>query len=200
MTPTWKSSPLESCDEEHSSNAALRKKVVFSILGSLAILGVAYYALPQIWYNAQTCYCGKSNDEAIRLGCRYDHLAVDWLPPQCIDQSLTDEFDRSGPGIGGSWPYFEDREGQIVVEDIDEFARRGQDYHTTREWHIAHCLFTWRKQFRATYYGRDMETWNYNEGHINHCLQYIMSNRTSLNAINTLIPGVNRHNREEGLE
>ena len=195
----WKSS-LECREDEKRSTNPLRRRVFLSVLGGLAILSIAYYALPQMWYQNRTCYCGTSNEEAMRLGCRYDHLAVDWLPPHCIDQSLTDEFDRTGPGTGGSWPYFADWEGGIVVEDIDEFARLGKTVYTTKEWHIAHCLFTWRKQFRAAYYGRDMETWNYDEGHINHCLRYIMSNDSSLREIDTRIRGVDRHTQEERLE
>jgi hypothetical protein len=48
------------------------------------------------------CWCGTSDEEAMTMGCRYDHLAVDWLPQSCIDDELVKEFDRSGPGPDGT--------------------------------------------------------------------------------------------------
>jgi hypothetical protein len=154
------------------------------------------------------CWCGETDAQAVEMGCKWDHLAVDWLPAHCTDQELVDEFDVSGPGIGGAWPYYDAvRDGErilavypISTQQTDEFAIQGKDYFTTREWHILHCMFTWRKQFRARQHHRSVEPWNEKEEHIKHCSDYIMETlkgNVSLDAIDTIIPGTNRHVNEK---
>jgi hypothetical protein len=135
------------------------------------------------------------------MGCLYDHLAVDWLPVHCIDAELTAEFDRSGPGPNGSWLYFNDRKGSDIISDreIDNYAVAATSYYTTREWHIAHCIFTWRKEFRSRSTGKILEPWNESEEHIMHCGMYFLDSirfKKELSEIETLIPGKSRHARE----
>ncbi|OIW34634.1 hypothetical protein CONLIGDRAFT_675602 [Coniochaeta ligniaria NRRL 30616] len=136
------------------------------------------------------------------MGCRYDHIAVDWLPPHCIDDELTSEFDGAGPN--GTWPYFK-LEGvsllgasyvPIEANEIEKLAREGRDYYATRSWHVAHCMFTWRKQFRSRFSDGSMEPWNNKEGHIKHCSMYIMDmlqKGQRLDEVDTFIPGKARH-------
>jgi hypothetical protein len=54
-----------------------------------------------------SCRCGESVAEALSLGCKYDSLAVAWLPPHCRDDELTAEFEAQGTGPNGSWTYCE---------------------------------------------------------------------------------------------
>jgi len=141
------------------------------------------------------------------MGCRYDHLAVDWLPQSCIDDELVKEFDRSGPGPDGTWPYFEKEILSpsdvsfipINATEIDTFASEGRDYYATKEWHILHYMFTWRKQFRAGFSGKSVEPWNNKEDHIMHCSNYVLGairmNRR-LDDIETIILGADRHTDE----
>lgn len=152
------------------------------------------------------CWCGSTDAEAMAMGCRYDQIAVDWLPEYCIDNDLVAEFDASGPDANGSWPYFEpitmfgsENETDFVRIDnaeIDSFAREGRGYYATREWHVLHCMFTWRKQFRARFQAEKVEPWNNHEGHIKHCSEYIISAvkwRLEADVVETHILGVNRH-------
>ncbi|KUJ10864.1 uncharacterized protein LY89DRAFT_557517, partial [Mollisia scopiformis] len=120
------------------------------------------------------CWCGTSDAEAIAMGCKYDHLAVDWLPPHCIDEELTAEFDRAGPGPLGAWDYYADRNGTVRLSDtiIDQYAMAATNYYTTVEWHMAHCIYVWRKQFRTKFTGKIVEPWNDKEEHIMHCGGY----------------------------
>lgn len=155
------------------------------------------------------CWCGSTDEQAIAMGCHYDHLAVDWLPDSCIDKDLVDEFDVSGPETDGSWPYFELRDATendgipdfVTVNStgIDELAEAGMVYFATREWHILHCMFTWRKQFRARYDESRVEPWNNHEDHIQHCSDYIMRTVNwglSKDSVDTQVLGRDRHARE----
>ncbi|KAH8897124.1 hypothetical protein GQ53DRAFT_742973 [Thozetella sp. PMI_491] len=63
-----------------------------------------HYAITQDYVDNE-CDCGTSVLEARSLGCLFNALASAWLPPECRDDKLTPEFNRSGPGPGGSWSY-----------------------------------------------------------------------------------------------
>ncbi|EMD60272.1 hypothetical protein COCSADRAFT_30290 [Bipolaris sorokiniana ND90Pr] len=156
------------------------------------------------------CWCGTQNEEVVAMGCIYDHIAVDWLPSHCHDADLVAEFDASGPGTNGMWPYYRIESQGILgrnfipIEDdptttIDTLAQREENYWATTEWHVAHCLFTWRKQIK--FLGQDMkghlmEPWNARETHAKHCSEYIWNvirQGRSLDEITTFIPGNARH-------
>ncbi|RAQ62083.1 hypothetical protein AFCA_012967 [Aspergillus flavus] len=126
------------------------------------------------------CYCGNSTSEAISLGCKFDSLAAAWLPPYCRDDELTAEFERSGPGPNGSWDYFADDYHKIPMT-LEEVAALGDNQSAkvmmTREWHVVHCLFYWRKQFRVRFreaQGGIVEPSFDSETHINHCISVIL--------------------------
>lgn len=159
--------------------------------------------------DAPPCWCGTSNQEAIAMGCIYDHIAVDWLPAHCHDADLVAEFDASGPAPpNGTWPYYRAKSHGMLgtqfapvdtTTAIDALARDGEDYWATVEWHVAHCLFTWRKQVRFEHDGERasvVEPWNSHEAHVRHCDKYIwnvIKNRRPLDEIDTIIPGKSRH-------
>ncbi|CAD0085541.1 unnamed protein product [Aureobasidium mustum] len=67
------------------------------------------------------CDCGSSIKEAEAKGCRFDSLAVSWLPPLCRDDKLLDEFERAGPGPEGAWLYYADSEATKPMT-LDEVA------------------------------------------------------------------------------
>lgn len=119
-----------------------------------------------------SCDCGKSSAEALTLGCKYDSLAAAWLPAHCRDDELTAEFERSGPGVNGSWTYWTDgnHTKEITVEEI---AKAGDDpefrFHMTGHWHIIHCIFYWRKEHRVPLQGKVVEGRSYSEAHSKHC-------------------------------
>lgn len=159
--------------------------------------------------DARPCWCGSTNSEAIDMGCIYDHIAVDWLPPYCHDADLVAEFDASGPN--GTWPYYRNITSTTSGDEfallkpsstIDTLAREGEDYFATVGWHVAHCLFTWRKQLRFQQNGKGrlvVEPWNAKESHAQHCSEYIwnvLRSGRSLEEIGTFIPGKSRHVKE----
>ena len=199
------------CNHRRPTSANKATKFLLFLLVPVNIWGFVDLSLRlSQWRKALTrdanppCWCGTSNEEAIAMGCIYDHIAVDWLPPDCTDRDLVAEFDRSGPGPNGTWPYFvlstvSEKEPQFApldIAQIDTYAAQGTDYFATREWHILHCMFIWRKQLRAGLSGKVVEPWNNHEEHIKHCSSYIVDAiRTNqrLDDIDTWIPGTNRH-------
>jgi hypothetical protein len=89
--------------------------------------------------------------EAKARGCVFTPLALGWLPPQCVDLELSDEFDKLGPLPGGVWPYWADRNGTIPLthEEMGYLGEVDRIFYMTQEWHIKHCMYTWRKYYRS---------------------------------------------------
>lgn len=121
--------------------------IVVAVLACLGLVQIVSWVLQLVEARAELlhapCWCGDSDIDAIAMGCRYDHIAVDWLQPDCIDYDLVQEFDRSGSRPDGTWPYFEAKYDNLTSRysflpldpsDIDVFAREGKNYFTTREW------------------------------------------------------------------
>ncbi|KXS99642.1 hypothetical protein AC578_9939 [Pseudocercospora eumusae] len=120
------------------------------------------------------CFCGETWQEALEMGCRFDELASIWLRPQCIDEELSREFSRSGPGPNGSWPYYynHNETGPEHVVSAAELSMRDDLFavtYTVFEWHIQHCTFYWRKLFRQPMTGVVMEPHFDIEHHVVHC-------------------------------
>ncbi|KAL2206786.1 S-adenosyl-L-methionine-dependent methyltransferase [Sarocladium strictum] len=123
------------------------------------------------------CDCGSSIKEAWKLNCTYDALSAAWLPPWCRDHKLTSEFEHAGPGIDGAWSYFADENGKTELDEnqVAELADSGGTFWVSREWHIAHCLFYWRKYIRMRDTGVIMEARYDEESHVKHCAGLIQN-------------------------
>ncbi|KAE9984657.1 hypothetical protein EG327_004971 [Venturia inaequalis] len=111
--------------------------------------------------------CGNGPEEARALGCSFDVLRTAWLPPFCIDLELTSEFEQAGPN--GSWPYWLDQKGTKPIDASSLPDMWGTKVWTTYGWHVAHCIFTWRKEWRA-FVGKEVHVdGGSGEMHIQHC-------------------------------
>ena len=53
-------------------------------------------------FEPRGCDCGESVAEAISRGCRFDGLAMVWLPEHCRDDELAEEFNTMGDGPNGT--------------------------------------------------------------------------------------------------
>ncbi|KAJ6142705.1 hypothetical protein N7471_002158 [Penicillium samsonianum] len=124
------------------------------------------------------CDCGESVAEAISRGCRFDGLAMAWLPEHCLDDELAEEFNTMGDGSNGTWIYYADRERTIQI-DPNEVAALGDRpevlVHMSVQWHTIHCIFYWRKQFRTRSNGKIVEPRSDSEHHIKHCGEIFLS-------------------------
>ncbi|TVY37678.1 hypothetical protein LOCC1_G008020 [Lachnellula occidentalis] len=119
-------------------------KAVLIAFAFLGIYSVARSALlkPNT-HKPVSCSCGGTTvAEAISRGCVFTPLALGWLPPQCLDMELSDEFDKLGPLAGGEWPYWSDLNGttRITREEMGLLADVGGLFYTTQEWHVMHCM------------------------------------------------------------
>jgi hypothetical protein len=152
---------------------ALVAMVAFSVYGVLDLSIKIYGSVQNPNMGKSLCNCGNSTTEALLLGCKFVPMAAAWLPRACRDDELSFEFDHAGPGPNNSWAYFADKPGTPEL-GLDEVALLadvpGALYFTTREWHIVHCVYYWKKLHRSRSTGVVVEPRYDSEKHIDHCL------------------------------
>jgi len=135
-----------------------------------------------------SCSCGGTTvAEALSRGCVFTPLALGWLPPQCLDMELSDDFDKQGPLPGGEWPYWAELNGttRLTREEMGLLAEVGGFFYTTQEWHVMHCMYTWRKHYRSKFTGVTVERRSNGIDHIHHC-EGIVLDRAPLQKIWTM--------------
>lgn len=125
--------------------------------------------------SAGDVYCGTTIAEALSLGCLYDPLSSAWLPPYCRDDELTDEFNRAGPGADGAWAYYADEQGTrpLALPEVAALGNHLERFWVSRDWHIVHCLFYWRKHVRMRETNAVMEARYDKMHHVEHCQRFI---------------------------
>ena len=172
------------------NSACLRIIYCSVILWNVFLLALTTYAI----YNLRTstrpsysndpgplhldCSCGSNLEEAQSLGCTFDVLSLSWLPAHCRDDELTYEFAHSGPGPNGEWEYWADGNASIsmTIEEVGLLAFQEKGYvFSPLGFHVAHCSYYWRKEYRMRAKGLMMEGRYDKESHIEHCHSVFMS-------------------------
>ena len=119
--------------------------------------------------NSKLLKCGNSTAEAKALGCRYDILLNHWVPSQCWDQEMIDEYQDDD-----SWTAYYDEALTQPIKTIDEMGDRDHYWTSARD-HINHCAMMWKKQFWVMFEDRSaMDSLVAGPGHTDHCAQYLM--------------------------
>jgi hypothetical protein len=110
--------------------------------------------------------CGASTEEAKATGCVFDILAMAWIPPQCHDPKLVDDFRHER-----NWQYWADQDGTIELREDELHLRSGPDQliWASLEWHLIHCNYEWQKMNRAMIVGRRIEPALSDIAHTKHC-------------------------------
>jgi hypothetical protein len=92
--------------------------------------------------------CGSSPSEAKSLGCSFDIFANAWIPVSCYNALVASDSE-----LGTIYPIFWDskhtRPATQADMEVAAFANSRnatsiQYFHTSSEWHVAHCLHLWR--------------------------------------------------------
>ncbi|KAK6222046.1 hypothetical protein QIS74_04301 [Colletotrichum tabaci] len=110
--------------------------------------------------------CGSTSSEARARGCHFDVLSFCWVPEECFDRELTDEFRRAGP-----WVFYTDRNKTASVTE-EEFGADVRPVYLTNRLHKTHCAYNILRFHKALTEGRmvhkeDVLT------HTEHCTQVL---------------------------
>ena len=131
------------------------------------------------------CDCGSNIQEALSKKCIYDSLAAAWLPEYCRDDELTREFDHSGPGVDGAWPYYADANGTIPItkSQVAALGDGERTFWSSRDFHVAHCVFYWEKYVRMRDTGVVMERRFDRVFHTKHCRRLVLQRMPNHNLL-----------------
>lgn len=182
-------------DATRNSKAKFKSGHYLVLLVKSVLIGFAFWGLCNLgqltiskFPKPVSCSCGGTTvAEALSRGCIFTPLALGWLPPQCLDMELSDDFDKQGPLPGGEWPYWAELNGttRLTREEMGLLAEVGGVFYTTQEWHIMHCMYTWRKHYRSKFTGVTVERRSNGIDHIHHC-EGIVLDRAPLQKIWTM--------------
>jgi hypothetical protein len=107
-------------------------------------------------------HCGNTPAEARALGCIFESNNLAWVPPQCYDRELGDEWDAK------QWLYAYGDNKEIVRQDL---VLEGDFDYVFVTWgqHVAHCALMVRKFQRAVFHNWPMDNWTSSIAHTDHC-------------------------------
>lgn len=144
--------------------------VVFGLLEALAFL--LYIHLTSISSN-QTGHpkntpwkhCGNTSEQALMNDCVLDFIAGAWVPHQCYDAELEQEFLNLK-----DWHWYASEGGkdELSIESIRKAGGPDPIYVST-ECHWIHCLYTWKKLHRAKEMRKPIDTHIGAYKHTLHC-------------------------------
>ncbi|PVH91310.1 hypothetical protein DM02DRAFT_546082, partial [Periconia macrospinosa] len=108
--------------------------------------------------------CGSSPEEARSLNCRFELHNFAWVPPECYDTELADEWDRAE-----TWQFSRNDNGTDPITKQE--ALRGDLPEAWVPWgqHLAHCALIWKKYKRSVMFNRPMDNWTSSYMHTAHC-------------------------------
>ena len=196
-------SPLysEGQDEKATNRPPNRRWTYVSILmGAFNVVMLVFITIFSVTYDQNAtfiprkleCDCGDTVVEAKVRDCQFDVLSLSWLPPHCIDAELTAEFNSIGDRSDKQWLFWLDQDWREVLttEEVgmraikstqDPIQMEAKAFYTTWRFHVAHCSYYWRKDFRMRARGWTSEDRYNRESHIQHCHDVFMDDKTNIN-------------------
>ncbi|EKG13613.1 hypothetical protein MPH_09222 [Macrophomina phaseolina MS6] len=146
------------------------------LLSAVAIVAAAQAGYPTISWNDSPLpprqrisfdQCGSTSEEARARGCRFEMHNFAWVPAECYDEELGDEWDSHM-----DWAFSRtannsaDTDAAFVAE-----CRAGNVQEAWVPWyqHMAHCSLIMKKYMRSVMFNRPMDNWTSHWHHGEHC-------------------------------
>ncbi|KAJ9660416.1 hypothetical protein H2198_002534 [Neophaeococcomyces mojaviensis] len=130
--------------------------------------------------------CGQTPSEARARGCHFDVISFCWLPHECYDAELSEEYRKTN-----TLEWFIDPDQQIPLSYDEIMSGEHTGLYVNWEYHITHCTAMWKKIHRAILGdlgSRAIDSYIGRYAHTKHCEQMLLGGREyALEAINTRI-------------
>lgn len=126
-------------------------------------------------------HCGHNATTARERGCHFDIMSMIWIPHECFDPELTEEFAKEK-----SWEWSLNENGTDLITEED--IRKGdiQNGWVRFEYHIMHCLYTWKKVIKQVERGgAPIDGYVSNHDHMEHCSATLLFRSTPAEKWNT---------------
>lgn len=128
--------------------------VVISIFTALCLISgvviLVYQSQRPRNEDKQPGECGASLAGFKANGCVFDPLSYAWMPNRCEDHATSEEFRSWLSDLRrnlGAWPFFTEMSGgsslarNRIASEEDFGNRWGMDVWSSKEEHLAHCMF-----------------------------------------------------------
>jgi hypothetical protein len=122
-------------------------------------------------------HCGRNAKEAKALGCTFELMTVSWVPLECHDDELNQEFRNAR-----DWRFYSDLKGSREIGET-ELSEMTVMAYGTNEFHRMHCGYSWMKIHRALETGRRIDKGLSYYKHTTHCAE--MYKPANMSAVGT---------------
>ena len=124
------------------------------------------------WNYSNPSPCGLSRESAQNAGCLWSAMTFAWYPPACYDKEVEDEF------LGVSdWQWYASDNlsteyklpvGAVLRGDI-------RKAYMNRTFHKMHCLYSFKKLYRAMLGLALSDNYILRSGHMEHCQHFMVA-------------------------
>jgi hypothetical protein len=114
-------------------------------------------------------FCGPNAAAATAKGCHLDMISFTWLPHECYDAELSAEFMSLN-----NWTWALDANGTTLVPYDEVAVGNITNGWVTWEYHLTHCLYTWKKLVRHLERGGAMDWYVMSFDHTRHCSKLLL--------------------------
>ncbi|UNI19592.1 hypothetical protein JDV02_005772 [Purpureocillium takamizusanense] len=123
--------------------------------------------LPLSWSHGD---CGNSPEDARARGCLYSIVLHSWLPASCLTDD--DAQDARDMYRGRQWPYETAAGRNLTMLELG--AGDYGHFTTTFDWHVAHCMYVWKRLHRILLDPtQELDSYTANYHHTSHCVKMI---------------------------
>lgn len=128
--------------------------------------------------------CGNTATEARDRGCKFDIISFCWLPEQCYDTQLSQDFDNVH-----HLEWFMDLNKTQPVSHHDIMTGEHTNLYVNWEYHVNHCTAMWMKMHRAILGDgkKAIDSYIGELSHTKHCGNMLLERESALEEINTII-------------
>ncbi|KAH6659514.1 hypothetical protein BKA67DRAFT_666304 [Truncatella angustata] len=130
--------------------------------------------------------CGSTPGEATARGCHFDVISFCWLPDECYDAELSQEFDNEN-----QLEWFLDPNRTEPLSHDEIMTGKYTGLYVNWEYHVRHCTAMWKKMHRAIMGdlgNRAIDGYIGSYEHTEHCEQMLIGGRdVAFDTINTRI-------------
>lgn len=152
------------------------------ILLAIYAAGLSFGPVTQPFVAIPEKSCGSNSQQASDRGCHFDLMSFSWLPDECYDKELIQEFDSLQ-----DWHWFGNPEGTHQISRSQVLLGEVDALFVSFEYHRAHCVFMWKKLHRALERGGFVDSYISNYNHTSHCGHMLLMEVEDSLALNTQI-------------
>ncbi|KAK1973354.1 hypothetical protein LZ30DRAFT_611110 [Colletotrichum cereale] len=131
-----------------------------------------YHKNPKYNYDKtdhRTKRCGETATQAKIRGCHFDPVSFAWLPEECLDRQLANEFRDL------NWTLYADVHATKIKSE-EKFSDDLTDTFLTNENHVIHCVYSWKRLHRSIQAGKPLHS-GLSYEHTKHCGSVLTAHR-----------------------